>query len=405
MDDDLATQRSLNELVFALYQHAQSMGRAGGAIIGESLLWNIMVIHDPLKIEKITKRPHQFKKNFAQISAMGASRFIADGKEWETRRDLTQGTYNSASKSTQRPHISKFYHDEFERCDANFGAIQDALVVASMRVFFDAFEIDLPIHKTAEIIERMRLILVRLQHYSWVKPDEAESARVVLDAHELTAEFAQHLKQTESGRTLVENFEQKAASIENFSAEDEFLFNLFGGMETTVATSSWVLDRLAMNANVEARVYEEIMSGGKTPYTDCMINETMRYLPTIPFVVRQVVEDISLDGIDYPKDQIILLSIISAHHHPDYWKDPHIFDSSRSEFMNDSYDRRAFIPFLSGPRMCGGARLARAEIYEAVKAAVQLFQFTRHDDIVQFDYGLALKPQKSTKISVVRRDK
>ena len=397
-------QRTLNEVVFALFQHAEAMGRSDGHLPGESVVRNALVIHDPIKIGNIVKRPQQFKKNFSQISALGTSRFITDGEEWQTRRELTQGTYNSASKSTQRSRIFNFYHNEFEQCEANFGGIQDALLTASMRVFFDAFKIDLPLEKTASLIDRMRIILVRLQYYQWIRPDEIERAHVVQDAQKLIKEFSQHMRESEGGRALIQKFEQKAASIDGFSAEEEFLSNLFGGLETTVATSSWVLDRLAMNAQVQARVYDEIERGGKTPYTDCMINETMRYLPTIPFVDRLVVEDISLDGNDFRKGQVFVMSIISAHHHPQYWKDPHIFDSSRSEFMDDTYDRRAYIPFLTGHRMCGGARLARAEIYEAVRAAVKLFQFTRQDDIVHFDYGLALKPQKSTKISVSRRN-
>lgn len=404
MKNNLEMQRTLNEVIFALFQYAGAMGRSGSSVPGESKLGGVLVIHDPVKIINLTKRPHQFKKHFSQISALGRNRFITDGKEWEIRRDITQGAYNSASKSTHRAGIHDCFQTAFEQCEANFEGIQDALLVASMRVFFDAFNIDLPIEKTADLMDRMRLILVRLQYHQWIRPNDSEEARGVHDARELIAEFSQHLNESESGRALIQKFEEKAEGIVGFSAAEEFLSNLFAGLETTVATSSWVLDRLAMNAQVQERVYDEIVAGGQTPYTDCMINETMRYLPTIPFVDRQVAEDVSLDGNEYRKGQVFLMSIISAHHHPQYWKDPHIFDSSRSEFMDDTYDRRAFIPFLTGPRMCGGARMARAEVYEAVRAAVKLFQFTRHDDIVRFDYGLALKPQKSTKISVTRRN-
>jgi cytochrome P450 len=99
----------------------------------------------------------------------------------------------------------------------------------------------------------------------------------------------------------------------------------------------------------------------------------------------------------------VLVSIVGVHHHRDYWKEPHIFDTARAEFLENTYDRRAFIPFLTGPRMCGGARLARLELTEGLKAFVRLFSIERHSEEFSFDYGLAMRPNSWRHIAISRR--
>jgi cytochrome P450 len=71
--------------------------------------------------------------------------------------------------------------------------------------------------------------------------------------------------------------------------------------------------------------------------------------------------------------------------------------------MEDSFDRRAFIPFLTGPRMCGGARLGKMEVKEAVRNLVRRFVFRRDDNVIRFDYALALRPAGGSSVVVSRR--
>ena len=76
---------------------------------------------------------------------------------------------------------------------------------------------------------------------------------------------------------------------------------------------------------------------------------------------------------------------------------------SRLAFLNDSYDRTAFIPFLAGPRICGGSRLARIELSGGLRALVE--QFVVHNDTgeIAFDYAIALHPRFAQTVSIERR--
>ena len=48
--------------------------------------------------------------------------------------------------------------------------------------------------------------------------------------------------------------------------------------------------------------------------------------------------------------------------------------------------------FSSGPRICGGMKLARIELLQGLKAFVRHFKVTRNDTPVYFDYTLAMRP-------------
>ena len=181
------------------------------------------------------------------------------------------------------------------------------------------------------------------------------------------------------------------------------MMNFFAGIETTAATLSFAIDRLGVDPRVQQRLYDEIGANQGEPYLNCFIQETLRYFPPVPFVVRETTSEVVLEGNLLAKGQAILISIVGLHHDSSNWNEPDIFDCSRAEFLNDTYDRRAFLPFLAGPRMCGGARLARLELVEGFKALIRHFSVQGASDEIGFDYGLALRPRPSAKLAIDRR--
>ena len=67
--------------------------------------------------------------------------------------------------------------------------------------------------------------------------------------------------------------------------------NMFAGIETTVSTLGWTIDRLAVNQDVQDRIFDEVSSGSADlPYSECLINEAMRYFPPIPFLIKNIEE-------------------------------------------------------------------------------------------------------------------
>lgn len=390
----------LNDVVYALFARC---GQQGAAAKRDGRLGKIPLVDHPEEVDRIVKNPAAFRKNFSFISVLGHSRFNANDDEWAVRRDVTQERYLAAARPARQPSIAQAYADHLAACEPNLPDIQKALFAASLSIFFQVFGLVPDLEPMVALLDRARVVLRRLQYHSWVAPtgEERDSSRQ--EAQAIIRDFRGYLLADPAAAAVMDRFADAGRAIDGFSPIEEFVINLFAGVETTVATSMWVIDRLAANEEVQGRIFAEIAAGGETPFTDCFVNETMRYFPPIPFLIREVVADTRLGSRELPAGQLLLLSIVGVHHHPEFWEEPETFDSRRKEFMEDSYDRRAFIPFLAGPRMCGGARLGRMEVKEAVRALVRRFAYRRADNIIRFDYGLALRPASGTSIDVTRR--
>ncbi|TPI41070.1 cytochrome P450 [Mesorhizobium sp. B3-1-9] len=401
MSDPAQIEGMLNSLVYNLFARSgQDDGRATGA----KEIGNLVVFDHPESVDEIVKSPALFRKNFSLISALGFSRFNTNDEEWATRRAITQDRYLAAAKPAHGQSVSDIFSGDLADCETSLAGIHQALFTGAMTIFYQAFGLVAEARPTTVLFDRVRETLRRLQYYSWVTPTNAERDSAIQDARAVIADFGSQLMADPRAAAEMDRFSERAAGIDGFSPIEEFVMNLFAGVETTLTTVQWVIDRLGANQQVQERIYSEITGGkAQTPFTDCFINETMRYFPPIPFLTREVSTDAVLDGTSLRAGQLIMLSVVGVHQHPEFWENPRTFDASRKEFINNSFDRRAFIPFLTGPRMCGGARLGRLEVEQAVRAVVRQFAFTRADDVIRFDYALALRPASGMSVQVSRR--
>jgi cytochrome P450 len=400
VDNPAQIESVLNNLVYALFAQSGEVGSNGKA----RDLGNLTVFDNPEAVDVIVKAPELFRKNFSLISALGFSRFNTNDEDWSVRRAITQDIYLAAARPAQQHPVAEIFAACLSSSDATLPAIQQALFAASMTIFYRAFGLVPDMAATLLLLDRVRDVLRRLQYYSWVTPTTAERANAIQDARAVVADFASLLMADPRAAAEMDRFGSEATDVQGFSPVEEFVMNFFAGVETTVTTALWVIDRLGANQQVQERIHTEVLSGeALTPYTDCLINETMRYFPPIPFLTREVGADTVLDGRELYAGQLIMVSIIGVHQNPAFWSNPRVFDASRKEFVENSFDRRAFIPFLTGPRMCGGARLGRLEVKEAILAVVRQFAFSRADDIIRFDYALALRPAQESSVSVSRR--
>ena len=389
-----AVEAFLNGIVFQLYARAK----------GESATrLTVPVIADGNAVRTVLTNPAQFPKSMGLIGSLGNSRFNTNGSEWETRRDLTQKFYLSAGSSHSTSTVAAIYHARLARCDATRDSIQRALMLAATEVFFGALDCEVDVERFYHVFDRARQHVKRLQYFSWNLASESDAHALNEEAGELADAFGAEVERSPQLGSLMTAFRSRARGLPGFNPHDELLMNFFAGIETTAATLSFAIDRLGVDPSVQQRLHDEIAANQGEPYLNCFIQETLRYFPTVPFVVRETASEVVLEGNLLASGQPLLISIVGLHHDPANWSDPDIFDCSRAEFLNDSYDRRAFLPFLAGPRMCGGARLARVELIEGFKAVIRQFSVKGGSDEIGFDYGLALRPRASAPLAIARR--
>jgi geraniol 8-hydroxylase len=145
------------------------------------------------------------------------------------------------------------------------------------------------------------------------------------------------------------------------------------GTDTTSSTLEWAMAEVLKNPNtmVKAKAeLEQVIGKGKIlaesdvsslPYLRCIIKETLRIHPPVPFLIpRKVDTDVEACGYIIPKNAQVFVNVWAIGRDPEYWEDPLAFKPER--FMESELDVRGrdfeLLPFGAGRRICPGLPLA-----------------------------------------------
>jgi cytochrome P450 len=130
---------------------------------------------------------------------------------------------------------------------------------------------------------------------------------------------------------------------------------------------------LAMHHDVQEKVFEEIESVigtydglldietlNKLTYLEMCIKESLRLFPVVPAVVRECTAEVQVENQTLPKETLLVIFPYSVHRNSKYWgNDAHLYKPDRFEPENmKNIHPYAFIPFISGTRICIGWRYA-----------------------------------------------
>ncbi|KAG9453983.1 hypothetical protein H6P81_006887 [Aristolochia fimbriata] len=140
------------------------------------------------------------------------------------------------------------------------------------------------------------------------------------------------------------------------------------------------------------------------PFTQCVINETLRVANIISGVFRRAVSDVQIKGYTIPKGWKVFASFRAVHLDYDVYKDARSFNPWRWQTSNSttSSPGNIYTPFGGGPRLCPGYELARVEISVFLHHLVTSFSWeaAEEDKLVFFP---TTRTQKRYPINVRRR--
>lgn len=176
------------------------------------------------------------------------------------------------------------------------------------------------------------------------------------------------------------------------------------GNETTSVTMAFASYCLAMNPDIQERLFEEVSSVicsidgdnqqmkvdvkkinyetiEKIEYLDNFVSEVLRLHTPVPRIPRVAWKDYVLkygpdDGksVSIPKGTLVYQLFQAMNQNDNYWRDPLIFDPERfSKANRTQIVPYSYVPFGTGPRYCIGMRFAMIEIKLAL--ALQVVQF------------------------------
>ncbi|XP_063914444.1 cytochrome P450 4C1-like [Zophobas morio] len=135
-------------------------------------------------------------------------------------------------------------------------------------------------------------------------------------------------------------------------------------------------------------------------YLERVIKETLRLVPTIPFILRYVDEDIKCDPYIFPAGSNIVVPLVLLHKNPDVWPEPEKFDPDR--FLSNEVAKRhrcSYIPFSFGARNCIGLRFGMMEVKIMVATILRNFKVRtvgmKSWKDIQWEYMVMLKVKNS----------
>ncbi|XP_013177583.1 PREDICTED: cytochrome P450 4C1-like [Papilio xuthus] len=183
---------------------------------------------------------------------------------------------------------------------------------------------------------------------------------------------------TQSFLDLLIEFSGGENGYTDLELREEILTLTIAGTDTTGVSIGYTLKLLAMYPKVQDKLYQELLDVfgtsdrrivkedlSKLKYLERIVKESLRLYPPGPFIIRKVLEDISLpSGRVFPAGSGAAVSIWGLHRDPKYWgPDAEVFDPDR--FLPERFNLKhacSYIPFSSGPRNCIGTMFADISI-------------------------------------------
>uniref|UniRef100_A0AAR5PE84 Cytochrome P450 n=2 Tax=Dendroctonus ponderosae TaxID=77166 RepID=A0AAR5PE84_DENPD len=213
---------------------------------------------------------------------------------------------------------------------------------------------------------------------------------------------------------------QRSNPFADEEIEEEVSTFMFGGFDTTSATLSYAFAALGNHPECLKKVQAELdeiftenPSRKVTPqdvarmeYLDRVVKEVLRFFCFVPYIFRQLDEDIELDGFTIPTGTNLSICLYNLHHDPHHYPEPFRFDPDR--FLPENCSKRhpyAYVPFSAGARNCLGQKFAMRNIKTLLACVLRKYNvkcLERVEDI-KYTIEIVLRPLNGLHVALERR--
>ena len=391
----------------------------------------IAVITDQSSIQRVlTQRPGEFRRTAMLESVAVELRlkgvFAAEGEDWRRQRQIVVAAINGAKLKDFFPRLAvtvERLRRHWERA-ADRGEPVDVCsdlmrftVDVTMQIVFgvDANTLE----TQGPVIQRHLNKVFPVVHrrvnapFAWWRllplPSDRELDRALSALEREVDDMVRATRQRmasdpERHRAPTNFLEAIISAVESEDSEftDAEIFAnagtlMLAGEDTTAHTMAWIVHHFTkhpehfqrIRREVDALLAPEPAIGSleqtmKLSFLDAFANEVMRVKPVAPVFVVEPLADIEMLGCRIPKaTPLILLNRRAAmqdenfsdgaNFNPDRWLAPAESDARR-------HNRRAFVPFGGGPRLCPGRNLALLQIRTVLAMLCRNFELKPVND-------------------------
>jgi cytochrome P450 len=168
---------------------------------------------------------------------------------------------------------------------------------------------------------------------------------------------------------------------------DQLVTLFLAGHETTSHALTWTLYLLSQNQSAESMLHaelDEVLRGkdptyedlARLPYTQQVVEESMRLFPPVYSLARRAHEDTEIGGFPVAAGSEVILWVYMTHRDPRWFPNPDVFAPER--FAPEEEAKRpklAYLPFGGGPRACIGKVFAMLEARLLLATLAQRYRF------------------------------
>ena len=385
----------------------------------------IAVISDRSAIQRIlVQRPEGFRRTVMLESVAAEMRlrgvFAAEGEDWRRQRRIVTAALNRAKLKDFFPTLAVTVgrlQRRWERAaDASepVDLCRDLMrftVDVTMQLAFgvDANTLETPGPVIQQHLDKVFPVLHRRVNsaFPWwryirLPSDRAlDRALVALErevgdmVHATRERMAAEPERRAAPTNFLEAILAAVETEESGFSDAEIFANagtlLLAGEDTTANSMAWAVHYFTTYPEHFERVRREVDAvvapepaiasldqANALPFLDAFCNEVMRLKPVAPLHVVEPVADVTILGCAIPRGTPIMLLVRRMATRDENFGEGARFDPDRwlvpPESRTCPHDRRAFVPFGAGPRLCPGRSLALLQIRTVLAMLCRNFQ-------------------------------
>ncbi|XP_051128766.1 beta-amyrin 28-monooxygenase-like [Andrographis paniculata] len=211
-----------------------------------------------------------------------------------------------------------------------------------------------------------------------------------------------------------------AAAAADYETADKIMGLLTAGYSTVATTITFLMKYVGLHPEIYEKVRAEQMEVAlaaskkgegevllewedmnRMKYSWNVVCETMRMVPPLQGMMREVSTEFSFGGHTVPKGWKVYWTVSTTNKNPDYFKDPERFNPSRYDEDGEAPPPYTNVPFGGGPRMCPGKEYARLAILAFLHNAVRRYKWQVLDPHEKVDGDMMPAPQNGLPIRLI----